>query len=49
LCTNFYTPDAEAGIKYNDPGIGIKWPLPVNEISKKDDNYAYLNENFKGI
>jgi len=47
--TNFYTPDAEAGIKYNDPGIGIKWPLPVNEISKKDDNYAYLNENFKGI
>jgi len=47
--TNFYTPDAEAGIKYNDPGIGIKWPLPVNEISKKDDNYAYLKENFKGI
>ena len=47
--TNFYTLEAEGGIKYNDPGIGIKWPLPVNEISKKDDNYAYLKENFKGI
>lgn len=47
--TNFYTPDVEGGIKYDDPRIGIKWPFPVNEISKKDDNYVYLKENFKGI
>ena len=26
-CTDFYHPEDEAGIFYNDPSIGIKWPL----------------------
>ena len=47
--TNFYTPDAEGGIKYNDRLIGIKWPLPITDISEKDNNYAFLKESFKGI
>ena len=26
-CTDFYHPEDETGIFYNDPSIGIKWPL----------------------
>jgi len=47
--TNFYAPDAERGIRYNDPLIGIKWPLEVSDISKKDSSYVFLKEDFKGI
>jgi len=36
LASEFYTPDSEAGLRYNDPAIGIDWPLPVASISDKD-------------
>ena len=31
-----YTPEAERGIRFDDPAFGIDWPLPVNVISDKD-------------
>lgn len=31
-----FTPQAEGGIRYNDPKIGIKWPAEVQKISEKD-------------
>lgn len=39
LVSEVYTPAAEAGVRYNDPSIGIKWPLPVSMISEKDTNW----------
>jgi dTDP-4-dehydrorhamnose 3,5-epimerase len=36
LVTQFYTPGAEAGIRYNDPGFNIQWPVPVEVVSEKD-------------
>lgn len=47
--TEFYTPAAEAGIKYDDPGVNIQWPLLLTEISDRDKNHFYLDANFKGI
>ena len=47
--TEFYKPDAEAGIKYDDPKINIDWPLPITIISERDLKHPYLNDNFKGI
>ena len=47
--SEFYKPGAESGIRYNDPLINIKWPLPVTVISARDEQHPYLNENFKGI
>ena len=32
----FYAPDAERGIRYDDPALGIAWPVPVEVISDKD-------------
>jgi dTDP-4-dehydrorhamnose 3,5-epimerase len=32
----FYAPDAERGIRFDDPALGIVWPIPVTVISEKD-------------
>ena len=37
--TNFYAPGAEKGLRYDDPAIGLSWPMPINEISEKDKNW----------
>lgn len=34
--SEYYTPGAEQGIRYNDPRFNIEWPLAVQEISPKD-------------
>lgn len=31
-----YAPDAEGGVRWDDPAFGIDWPLPVSVISDKD-------------
>ena len=36
LCTGHYNPDAEAGILWNDPAIGIEWPIDDPLLSNKD-------------
>jgi len=40
----FYTPGTEGGLMYNDPRLGLKWPLPVTEISDKDKGWKLLKE-----
>ena len=47
--SEFYVPDSEGGIRYNDPMISIEWPLPVTVISQRDQSHPLLDENFKGI
>jgi dTDP-4-dehydrorhamnose 3,5-epimerase len=36
LVSHPYTPSAERGLRWNDPAIGIDWPLDVAEMSEKD-------------
>ena len=40
--SEFYTPNQERGLRYDDPVLGIEWPLPISEISDKDANWALL-------
>ena len=40
----FYTPGAEGGLRYDDPALGLTWPLPVSEISEKDAAWPLLAE-----
>jgi dTDP-4-dehydrorhamnose 3,5-epimerase len=35
--SEFYTPGFERGIRYNDPALGLSWPIEIAEISDKDD------------
>jgi dTDP-4-dehydrorhamnose 3,5-epimerase len=39
----FYTPGAEGGLLYNDPRLGLKWPLPVAVISEKDNAWKLID------
>ncbi|MGB9937111.1 MAG: dTDP-4-dehydrorhamnose 3,5-epimerase [Methanobacterium sp.] len=46
-CTNFYDAEDEGGILWNDPEIGIKWPVDnIDDIilSKKDMQWKTLKE-----
>ncbi len=40
----FYTPGCEGGLMYNDPGLGLKWPLPLSVISDKDQAWKSFQE-----
>lgn len=37
--SQFYTPGAEGGLRYNDPTFEIVWPIPVSIISDKDASW----------
>jgi len=39
LVSEFYTPTAERGIRWNDPAFGIRWPAEPAVISAKDRNW----------
>jgi len=43
-CTDFYNPPAEGGILWNDPEIGIQWPVNKPVLSEKDNAYPTLKE-----
>ncbi len=46
-CTNFYNADDEGGILWNDPEIGIEWPVEdIKEVilSEKDKQLKELNK-----
>lgn len=43
-CTDVYTPEAEGGISWNDPDIGIEWPISAVELSGKDREYPRLRD-----
>jgi dTDP-4-dehydrorhamnose 3,5-epimerase len=40
----FYSPANESGILYNDPRLGLRWPLPVTVVSEKDQKFARFDE-----
>jgi len=40
----FYTPGAEGGLPYDDPRLGLTWPLPVSAMSGKDREWKPLAE-----
>jgi dTDP-4-dehydrorhamnose 3,5-epimerase len=42
-----YTPEAEDGVRWDDPEFGIKWPLPVSVISDKDAAWPQAGPNLK--
>lgn len=45
-CDEYYHPECEGGIAWNDPQIGIEWVVPEREIilSDKDRKHPILSE-----
>jgi len=42
MTTEFYTPEHERGLRWNDPVLGIDWPLEATVISDKDAAWPLL-------
>jgi dTDP-4-dehydrorhamnose 3,5-epimerase len=40
--SEMYTPGCERGLRYDDPVLGIEWPIPITVISDKDKAWPLL-------
>jgi len=40
--SHVHTPDAEGGLRPDDPDLGIGWPLPVTAVSARDTGWPDL-------
>jgi dTDP-4-dehydrorhamnose 3,5-epimerase len=49
LHTAFYAPEAEGGVRYDDPRLGIAWPLPATDLSPRDRSHPLLDQDFSGL
>lgn len=47
--TNYYTPNTEGGVRFDDTALNITWQLPPVNISPKDLLYPLINQNFEAI
>jgi dTDP-4-dehydrorhamnose 3,5-epimerase len=43
LCSDYYDPGGEAGLLWNDPNVGIEWPVDWPVISVRDTAHALLD------
>ncbi len=43
-CTEFYSPGDEVSIRWNDPDIGIEWPIKEPLVSERDANGLRLRD-----
>ena len=46
-CSEYYAPEEERGLIWNDPTVAITWPIPAGEVpilSGKDGRYPRLQE-----
>jgi len=44
-----YSPQHERGLKFNDPALGIDWPVEPTDVSEKDRKWPNLEARFHGL
>jgi dTDP-4-dehydrorhamnose 3,5-epimerase len=49
LHSAFYAPDAEGGVRFDDPALGIEWPLSPANLSDRDRDFPLLDPSFEGL
>ncbi|CAI8922691.1 dTDP-4-dehydrorhamnose 3,5-epimerase [Methylocaldum szegediense] len=43
-CTDFYNPDTEYSLRWDDPDLGITWPIETPVLSAKDQSARFLKD-----
>lgn len=46
---NFYAPEADGGIRWNDPDIGVDWGITAPILSEKDSRSPFLKDAVTGF
>jgi dTDP-4-dehydrorhamnose 3,5-epimerase len=46
LHTEFYSPEHEGGLRFDDPALAIAWPLPAAELSARDRAHPLFGPDF---
>jgi dTDP-4-dehydrorhamnose 3,5-epimerase len=46
-CSGYYTPSAEGVIRWDDPDVGIEWPIRDPQVSQKDANAGSFQDYLK--
>ena len=44
LHSGAWVPDAETGVRWDDPQLAIEWPLPAGELSERDRGLPLLSQ-----
>jgi dTDP-4-dehydrorhamnose 3,5-epimerase len=39
MMSDFYRAELAEGVRFDDPAFGVRWPLPVSQISERDRSY----------
>ena len=48
-CTDYYQPEDEGGLLWNDPDVGIPWPVAEPQLSAKDQLTPRLRDLLSGV
>lgn len=44
LHSGAWVPEAETGVRWDDPQLAVSWPLPPTELSERDRNLLFLSD-----
>jgi dTDP-4-dehydrorhamnose 3,5-epimerase len=47
--SNFYAPNDEGGLRFDDPALNITWQREVAEVSVKDREHRLIDDGFQGV
>lgn len=45
LMGSAYVPDAASGVRWDDPALGIEWPIEPSSISERDLNWPAIEQD----
>ena len=49
LVSAFYAPERERGLRYDDPWLGIEWPIDPVELSAKEESWLAFDSYYHGV
>ena len=43
MVDEYYEPGGERGVRYSDPKLGLRWPLPARDVTERDATWPLLD------